>query len=624
MSVFQPALRSSSALRALCMDALIIVTLSSCLRRDDVNTTGTSDKGDASRPSLDARGGEANSDVILGRRTASEGDGGAGGSIRVTTSGGSITIRQGAIAASAQTPSFTGTGFDVQPGQTVKAAAAYHVEWLRVQEGGTLELVEDAFFLVDGDVLIAGQVVGRGDKHAIDGRDLTIDSDGIVNITGVIDCGGYEVGREDLPPSRRTQFAGGHGGEIYISSQETTSISPGPHIFVSGRIAANGGDTFSTDSDTARPGKGGQLLIGTFGSLAVTGRLSARGGKCYFTADGNEALGGSIEIVAASSVQIGGVREVTANGGDSSGGTGGAGGSVLLEAPVGSLDLDDFDIECRGGRSTFATTGEAGAGGTATFTAATVLMTNMEIDASGGDAVRADSGEGGTGGTVQIAGTTAITVGGDVVIHADGGQTNLAATHGGTGGTLKVINLDESSSSALDFDGAATVEGGKDAVHSSGADGSICVAGSNTASNIKLVGNNNFPISNCTDDDLDDVVVHDMDCEDNTIRPADVTSTLPVIIGVDFFRVIKTSASTDTVTVSTTGEDGGNVDLYTGPDTVLGSLSTGAYTQSSTNSDSTESIDVDVSGLAVGDFFSVMVRERFTFVEQYTITIECE
>ncbi len=631
MTVVQVLVRSTRAFnvaRLLCLGLMASLFWSpGCTKQGVSRETGTSDKGERSRPGLDARGGESNSNVFLNRRTPTEGDGGVGGSIRMTTSGGNITLSDGALVSVAQAPSLIGGGLDVVPGQKRTLGGAFTVNWLRVQAGGTLHLLEDTLFVVLGDVVIDGRVDGRGDEHSIDGRDFTIDADGIINITGSIDCSGFSMHPDDVAPTQRNDFAGGNGGELYISSDETTTVSPGPHIFIGGTIQADGGDTFSQSAATARPGRGGQILIGSDGQIAMDGRISAHGGKCYFSS-GLEGDGGSIELVAVSNIEIGGVKELNANGGDSSGAAAGNGGTVLIEAPVGTIDFDNFDVECRGGRTTFTDDGEGGTGGSATFTGATVLLTNMTINVTGGDAVGEGSGIGGDGGAAQIAGSTAITVASDVVIIADGGETHLAATTGSDGGEVKIVNLDESDATALDFDGSVTVSGGKDAVRSTGHDGEICVAGSNTASNINLVGTNNFPISNCTSDDVDTLVVHDLDCDELTITPDEVATSLPAIVGVDFYRVLKTTQMAadglTTVTVTVTGEDSGNIDLFTGPAAALGSDNPASYTQSSTGADSEESLDVDISGLAAGGFFSVRVKEQFTFVEDYTISVSCE
>lgn len=632
MSVSLPVRRGSRGLPTLQAFAAPALALAmffvGCINRDQSNRTGSSDRGDEGAPTLDVRGGIADSDVKLGARTAFEGAGGTGGSIRVTTGGGDITMNPSPTTTAPQTPSFAGVGIDVAPGEKRSIAGALEVEWLRVQAGGTLVLLEDTLLVVTGDVEIAGRVDGRGNKHAIDGRDFTVDADGIINITGVIDTSGFEAVPNEVSPIERFDLAGGNGGEIYLSSAEDAGISPGPHIFLTGVVKSDGGDSFSQVTATARPGDGGQILLGTRGSISMAGRISARGGNCYFNSEGARGNGGMIQIVATDDIEIGKVRELNANGGNSSGANGGDGGTVLLEAAVGTLNLDNFDVETQGGRTTFQFDGTGGVGGTSTFTAATVNLSRMTVNASGGDATNADSGEGGPGGTVQLAGTTAITVAPSVILLAEGGRTLVASTSGADGGNIKIVNIDESNLVALDFQGSASVEGGKDAINSGGKDGEVCSSGSNDASNIKLSGTNNFPISICTASDVEDLVVHDLDCDDSTIRPDTVSTALPAIAGVAFYRLYRTAGmvadGVTEVTLTVSGETGGNVNLYVGPAGVLGSTDPTDYTDSSTEPDSDEEIVVDVSGLAAGQFLSVFVDEAFTFVEEYSITAACD
>ncbi len=613
-----------------------MIVLAGCVDHEKPNATGSSDRGDQSLPSLDARGGTSDSSVQLGGRTLLEGTGGNGGSIRVTTSGGNITMNAAQLATPPQATSLLGNGFDVAPGEKRSIAGSQVVNWLRVQAGGTLVLLEDTLFVVLGDVEIAGYVNGRGDKHAIDGRDFTVDADGIVNITGKIDTSGYESDPNDVSPQERVDLPGGYGGEIYISSAEDSAglpaglrtPSPGPHIFLTGTIRSEGGDSFSLATATARPGNGGQVLLGGLGSIAIGGRVSVHGGSCYFNTEGAEGDGGTIQIVALGNIDIARVRELAARGGNSSGTGGGDGGTILLEAPVGALDLDNFDIESRGGHTTFTTAGTGGEGGLVTLTSASVLLSGMTIDTSGGDAIAKDRGQGGLGGTTQIAGTTAITVAPDVVINSDGGQTNASGLAGGGGGNVKVVNINEASGVALDFQGAATVEGGKDAINSAGPDGEVCASGSNIPSSIKLSGTNNFPLVQCTATDVEDLVTHDLDCDDGTIRPDTVSTALPAITGAAFYRLFMTAGmvadSITTVTVTLTGETGGNVNLYAGLSAVLGSTDPGDYLFSSTEADSDETLDVDVSTLAAGEFHSIFIDEAYTFVEEYTISVSCD
>ncbi|HVR72678.1 MAG TPA: hypothetical protein VMT52_00025, partial [Planctomycetota bacterium] len=356
---------------------LVLALYAGCHRKNQTDISGSSNKGSGTLPTLDVRGGESDSEVTTGTRSPFEGDGGEGGSLRLTTSAGDIEIHDGALVLQQQAQTFPGIGVDVGPGQTLRVAGAIVTDFLRVQAGGALVLAEDTYLLVRGNILIAGEVNGRGNRRTIDGRDLTIqqfvDGNGATEesiiITGTIDCGGFTKDIDDTAVAARGDFPGGNGGKIFMSSVSDGAADPQvfAQIFISGRVLTDGGETRSQSPLTALPGRGGQVLIGSRGSLGLSGRISARGGRAFFRADGNEGIGGDIELVALNRIELARVLEINASGGASSGPAGGDGGSILLEAPVGLIDLDNFDIENLGGRSLNSATGVGGRGGLVTL-----------------------------------------------------------------------------------------------------------------------------------------------------------------------------------------------------------------------------------------------------------------
>jgi hypothetical protein len=471
--------RYSLAIRTLCLDAALIVLIAGCKEKDNADTTGTSTTGANSNPSIDVRGGNSESDTGSGRVRA-DGDGGDGGTISIITNG-NIDIHDGALAAVAQAQTFVGNGLTVPSGERRQIASANTFDFVVVQAGGELRLIEDTSLFVAGDVLIAGRVVGRGDKHFIDGRGFQIQAGGTVNITGSIDCSGFQTDLEELSPLDRFDAPGGRGGQIVIA----TTSGAAPALFISGDLRADGGDSFASDVRTALPGRGGRVALGSVGSMAISGHVTARGGNCYFTLDGSEGVGGRVEITANGIVEIGEVREINANGGDGSGSLGGNGGTIHLETG-GTIDLADFDIECRGGDSTFSFSGEAGSGGLLELLGGTIDLTNVFANISGGAATFEGSGVGGGGGDVIIA--AGGTVAQDVVILVEGGDSLQDLASGGAGGDLQVINV-------TTFEGAASVEPGLSVVRSFGPDGTICAEGLNAASLEKLQGTNDIPIA---------------------------------------------------------------------------------------------------------------------------------
>jgi len=76
----------------------------------------------------------------------------------------------------------------------------------------------------------------------------------------------------------------------------------------------------------------------------------------------------------------------------------------MFEAPMGGLILRQFDMECRGGLTTYSDSGRGGDGGVVTLTANGGRHQRHVPERFGGDTTRDETGIGGTGGTAQIAG----------------------------------------------------------------------------------------------------------------------------------------------------------------------------------------------------------------------------
>jgi len=580
----------------------------------DVKNDPTLDTNSGVRPTLDVRGGTSDNEVFGGARLPIAGNSGDGGEIRVSSSGGNITVRTVALVAAPVPPIFVG-GLTILSGQTRRFQGNVPTASLRIDAGGVLELTGDTLIRVTGDVQVDGRIDGRGAKSVIDGKNLTIQAGGVVNLLGQVDCSGFAKDPDDVAPAQRGDFAGGSGGEIFISATNA--------VFVSGSVLAEGGPTFSTASNTAIPGRGGQILIGTTSTLAVGGVISARGGFSYFTPDGGEGHGGTIELVALGDIEIGRARELNASGGPASGATAGGGGAILFEAAIGILNIAGVNLECSGGNATFTPAGVGGNGGTVSMSATNVILTDVVCRSPGGTSEIVDGGEGGDGGSVNVAGTLGVTADTGVFLLAPGGDTNLPIVAGGTGGNVRLMNLAQAAPNALVFNGRASVQGGLNAIGSGGANGFICISGANQATVDSLTGSNNFPISGCGELDVAEVVVHALDCNPATITPSEVMTELPAVLGLDFYFVVVPPGAA-VLTISTTGETSGDIDLYAGPAAALGSLVFADYTfGASTGGDSTESIDIDTGavGLVAGDLISVFVDEAGAFVEEYTITL---
>jgi len=227
-----------------------------CDSERGTDTGGTSARGDGSKPTLDARGGGDGQPGLPDERTPYEGTGGAGGSIRLTFER-RQHHRHGCGPRHGRASGVRRLRLRRVSGTDGGSLGSQTVSYLRVQAGGVLKLTGRTLFLVqadaggDGNVEISGKIVSVNSEGSIDGKDLSIEADGVVHIAGTIDLSGFSEDEGD--PVDKHYIAGGHGGELYIASLTTPSVaSPGPHVYVGGQIKANGGDSFSQNPETAR------------------------------------------------------------------------------------------------------------------------------------------------------------------------------------------------------------------------------------------------------------------------------------------------------------------------------------------------------------------------------------
>ena len=457
--------------------------MAGCEDKSTPNRSGTTGRGSETLPNMDVRGGDADSDIYLGVRTPQEGDGGDGGTITILSNGGAITMSSAALTTVPPVPTFAGAnGLDVPPGVDLGVSGLLSFDWINVQAGGTLHVLRGTILTIAGDVVIDGSVDGRGDDHALDGRDLTITAGGILSVTGTINCSGGEHEKEDVAPTTIIDFAGGNGGDLVLTAQSA---------FITGALKAEGGDTFSEAPDTARPGRGGTITLTSSSTLAFSGRMSARGGFCYFPGTGIEADGGTITVTAQGAIEMGELREFNASGGESSGPAAGDGGIISITSP-GAITATDFDIEAAGGRTTFSFDGIAGMGGTVTIDGGAVTTGQMDIDVSGGNSAEEDSGEGGKGGTL-ILNSQSLTVPADVFLRAEGGRTLAGGVEGPEGGNVQIrVN-----GGGTSFAGTISVHGGKNAFGSFGPDGTICATGVDPASRLSIQGSTGIVVLDC-------------------------------------------------------------------------------------------------------------------------------
>ncbi len=634
-----PLVSSTWPLACLAVAAFSLMGPSGCKPRP-TSKTKSSARVDGGAATLDARGSQVDSEVYLNQHVPSEGAGGNGGRIRITSSGGDVTVRGDStlfdeaaeVAAVVGTMILAGAGgLTVASGQEVEISGGRAVTFLDVQAGGKLILRDNTVILVtgdgvtpgSGDAFIGGEIVSQGGSGTSrqDGKDfsLTVASDLV--ITGIINCSGANGATNDvgqtggLDNEDDPDTVGGQGGVVYI-------ITSGA-VVVTGSIFSQGGNNDRQDPQRGSAGAGGQIFIGTTSTIPFrfSGQAGARAGNSYTNNFTTGPFGGDITLISMGDVLCEDVTIINASGGYNTGLTGGNGGSVIIEAPIGDTTVVGVDINASGGRLVHTPTGNGGDGGTISFSGQALLTNDMLFDVSGGDMVEVD-GTGGPAGSVTLSGSILVNVSSSVFINAQGGDSQGTTIPGGDGGNLFVTASDLVTPLVV-FDGSGTVRGGIDSNGLEGDEGSSCVSGILSSSSLaNFAGINNFPVASCGSTAFEsfDSIVHDLDCDDATTPPGTFTTTLPAVLGADFYRVFFPGGATG-VTITTSGEAGRNLDLFVGSSAVLGSTNPADYPPagSSTNPDSAETVTVAPSGA----FLSVWVQEMSGIVEEYTITITC-
>ncbi len=630
----------------LALAAFILVAPPGCKPRPTSNTKSSA-RLDGGAAALDARGSQVDSEIYLNQHVPSEGAAGNGGSVRITSSGGDVLVTSAStlfnettsVAAVVATMTLTGAGgLTVAAGEEVEISGGRAVTFLDVQAGGKLILRDNTVILVSGDASIGGTIASQGGAGTSrqDGKDFSLTVVDDLVISGTIDCSGAngedksvtQTGNFDNPEDPDT--VGGQGGVVYMIA--------GGAVIVTGGVFAQGGSNDRQDPQRGGAGAGGQIFIGTNSAtddFLFSGRMSVRAGNSYTNNFTTGPFGGDITLIALRDVRCQDITGINASGGFNTGVTGGNGGSVILEAPIGDTSVTGVDIDAAGGRLVHTTGGNGGDGGTISFSGQSLTIDDMVLDVSGGDMVEI-SGTGGPGGTLSLSGATLVNVTSSVFINAAGGDSEGSTIVGGDGGNLFVTAADPTTPIVV-FSGSGTVRGGINSNGLEGDEGSSCVSGvfDSSTSLANFAGINDFPVGSCSSSVYAnfDSVVHDLDCDDASTPPGTFTSQLPAVLGVDFYRIFVPNGANSSVIITTSGEAGRNLDLFVGSSAVLGFSTSGSYAVSSTNIDSTESITLGngtaatvptlAAVLAGGAFLSVMVQEQTDIVEEYTITVTC-
>lgn len=613
--------------------AILALAPAGCRKEED-NTIARVANIDGPDVRLDARGSSVDSAAVTGG-AASDGSGGTAGDIRVTSSGGTVTVTSASRTFVVPTLTFTGNGVTVRSGERRNMFGAQRAhDFLDVQPGGEVVLMENSVLEVAGNVRIAGTLRSAARTGVIrqDGHSIHLTScGGTVVITGTINCSGansrpLSAGeRSELIDPRADITLGGNGGDV--------SISAAMDIVVTGSVIAKGGSTESQDPSKSDAGRGGRIILTAGRNFLSSGAFIARAGNGV-TNSGQGIRGGDIQLSALGDVLLQEVDRINASGGRSSGTTPGSGGSVTIAASVGNTTIEGFDVLVAGAPIT-GLGGFGGTGGSASFSGSNLLLRTMKIDASGGDVVageeiKADSptGPGGTAGTVTFLGGNSVTVASDVAIDLQGGESRgIGITAGGPGGTFQAASP---VSNSVDIAGTVNIRGGNNFGGQEGDPGTACLSGATPESKKAVIGSNDFTsVEECGSSVSFGGVVFDLDCA--------ITTTDTTQIGAQSakFYQVSVDSTTTSVTISTTGEIGGNLDLFVGGAAALGDPNPASYAFTSAGPSSTETITIDdttfpnLATLASGGFLSVMVVEgqiggACIIAETLTITVACQ
>jgi hypothetical protein len=297
-----------------------------------------------------------------------------------------------------------------------------------------------------------------------DGKKLTINGSG-PGSADVIVAGTLHAGKGSI------DIDNARDGTISITGSLTITPDDGDadtiNIYATGgstAVITMSGAALLADSTT---GGGGQIKLRTHnggttesitvagGSISCNGGNGGKGGEITFE--------GSFSGDGAKSLSISTSSNLTANGGASASGIGGAGGIINIagDTPTTSnISLSGGTLEARGGASTGTSSQgiplEGGQGGSVTIQAFATATNDRAIDVSGGNC---EGGHAGLGGTFTVSNGQKFTNTAGVTLN--GGTSTFASGGGGTGGKMEVIIVSGTTSpNGITISGTVTADGG--------------------------------------------------------------------------------------------------------------------------------------------------------------------
>jgi Dictyostelium (slime mold) repeat len=316
----------------------------------------------------------------------------------------------------------------------------------------------------DGNVELAGRIVGTSSAAAGDGGTVFVSTPGSIALTASLVANGGDFG---------------NGGTIELSAGGTISL------LTNAKITANGGDGGSVSLDAI-----GAVTLDPPSGIETNGSSS------------NAGFGGSVDITAANAT-LNGVIEAR-GGGDPAGDSGGDGGEVDIDVSTGALILS---------RSSSAIVVEGAGGGSAGIVS---LLTNsptngvITIDAAISAGGRGGSKERpGGGGEISIDSAQGLEVNKIIDAHGTGAGTgevelsaarditltnNLLADDPSLGGSLSaeaghdvIVNADLRAKATSDgAGGTVTLSGGRDVIIKKNADIDASAAGTNRGGDVGI------------------------------------------------------------------------------------------------------------------------------------------
>lgn len=320
-----------------------------------------------------------------------------------SASGGNIDLGQVKIntssSAPASVPNGAGSILMVASGGT-DAAGSIVVGSLTATStngsGGSVTLLGSGGAIVKGNIATTGKTAG-GDVTIVGAPAIAVGSIQVQNgyLQGGLFAPGTPVQNAGaaviVNGTIKTNSAAGHGGSVMLAADQQISsgaiTTTGAGFKPSGALLVGPGGTFAGDVD-----------IQSLQASVKTGAISANASNLKAAAVGD---GGSIQILAGTSISTGTLLANGAANLSTTAGDGGAGGSVSLvsSATAGIIKVTGF-INTAGGAASKAG-GDGGSGGDVQLDGVAVAVTG----ATGGNSILASQGAGastGQGGQVTI------------------------------------------------------------------------------------------------------------------------------------------------------------------------------------------------------------------------------